>query len=190
MKGEQVGRLSLDSIAADPIEIQSISIDPLSYIAQGWFTFPCHSIRSRQCTCGKTDCPNAGKHPRTPNGFKNASNNPAVIKSWAEQWPHAINWAVATGRVSGIFVVDTDAHHGGQWRNDLWGPEPATLTAATGNGGRHYYFTYPSDGLPLGNRGNVVPGVDVKSDGGYVILPPSRHISGGSYAWLRDGVTS
>lgn len=191
MTSEQVGRPSLDSTAADPLEVDSISMDPLSYIAQGWSIFPCHSIRSRSCTCGNPDCGrNAGKHPRTRNGFKDASNNPAVIQSWINQWLHEINWAVVTGRISGIFVVDVDAHRGGAWPEDLWGPKPSTLTAATGNGGWHHYFTYPSDGLPLGNRGNVVPGVDIKSDGGYVILPPSRHISGGSYAWLRDGVTS
>lgn len=186
---EQAGRDAREAQAADLPENDSIPVDPFSYIEQGWSILPCHSIRNRQCTCGNRECHAPGKHPRTRNGVKDASAEGGVIEMWLKDWPDC-NWAVACGAVSGIFVVDVDFRNGGSWREDLWGPEPDTLTAATGGGGRHYIFAYPSNGEPLGNKRGLVPGVDIKSDNGYAVLPPSRHISGGVYAWLREGRTT
>ena len=51
----------------------------------------------------------------------------------------------------------------------------------TGGGGRHYYFRYPSSGMA--KVAHLGPGIDLKHDGGYIIAPPSRHISGGIYHW-------
>lgn len=87
-------------------------------------------------------------------------------------------------------MVDVDPRHGGfetleEFENDRPdGPLPTTLTALTGGGGRHLFFTYPTDSSVPG-RNPWMPGVDVKSDGGYVILSPGTHISGGRYSWLN-----
>lgn len=169
-------------------------MNPLEYIAQGWAIFPCHSVDGKgQCTCGKSPCGNhngnAGKHPRTLHGFKDATKDPATVQRWIEMFGHDINWAVATGVVSGIVVVDVDPRHDGDVELDKWmaenGELPDTKTTLTGGGGYHYFFRYPHDGQPVVGRQSFMKGVDFKSDGGYVILPNGRHVSGGQYTW-RD----
>jgi putative DNA primase/helicase len=164
-------------------------VNPVEYIARGWAVLPCHSVRpDGSCTCGK-DCAAAGKHPRTLHGVKDATTDPATIQRWSEMFGHDVNWAVATGEVSGIVVVDVDPRNGGDQSLAAWtevnGDLPVTLTTLTGGGGYHYFFRYPRDGGPVTNRPNFLPGVDFKSDGGYVLLPQARHKSGRQYAW-RD----
>ena len=139
-----------------------------------------------RCTCGKRDCGSPGKHPRTIRGVKDASNDPAVVAEWARTWPET-NWGLACGRESNVVVIDIDQKSGGFSSIDEYesnrrhGPLPQTLVALTGGGGRHLFFTYPA--TQVGNRVNWLSGVDVRSDGGYVILPPGTHISGGRYTW-------
>lgn len=141
-------------------------------------------VRGR-CSCGKGDaCTSQGKHPRTTRGVKDATTDPAKIAAWDSAYPDA-NWAVACGRESGFFVVDIDPRHDGFESMETYETDhvlPPTLTALTGGGGRHLYFTYPPEAT-IANRTNWLPGVDVKSDGGYVILAPSNHASGGTYSW-------
>jgi Bifunctional DNA primase/polymerase, N-terminal/AAA domain len=150
--------------------------------------FPCHSIVDGRCSCGDPACGSPGKHPRTPNGVKAATRSLETLRSWLTQFPDA-NWAVATGDPSGIWVLDIDKHkHDGQASLDAWLSEshaimPKTRVVATGGGGWHYYFA-GEDGL--GNRTNLLPGVDVRSTGGYVLLPGSNHLSGGTYSVARD----
>lgn len=162
----------------------------MEYVARGWAIFPCHSVRrDGSCTCGKPDCKNAGKHPRTLHGVKDASKDPATVQRWQSMFGHEMNWAVACGSVSDVVVMDVDPRNGGDVSLETWtaenGDVPVTLTTLTGGGGFHYYFRYPRDGQPVTNRPNFLPGVDFKSDGGYVMVPPSRHASGGQYTW-RD----
>jgi putative DNA primase/helicase len=45
----------------------------LAYAAAGLAVFPVHSVEQGCCSCGRADCRNKGKHPRTPNGFKDAT---------------------------------------------------------------------------------------------------------------------
>lgn len=83
---------------------------------------------------------------------------------------------------SGLVVVDIDPRHSGEesWQKliDEHGPLPLTPTLRTGSGGRHLYFRHPAQGLRVGNRQNMVPGVDLRGDGGYVIGPGSNHVDG------------
>lgn len=160
------------------------------YVARGWHVLPCHSIARGRCTCAKgVNCESPGKHPRTHNGVKDATTNMDTIRSWEQRWPDT-NWAVACGRISGIIVIDIDPRKDGftsmeqleTTRPD--GPLPDTLKSITGGAGRHLFFQYPESNV-IGNRTNWLSGVDVKSDGGYVILPPATHVSGGSYTWIN-----
>lgn len=184
------GPLADDSIGPDALSASDVRRRLEGYVARGWYVFPCHSIILGKCSCGKgDDCSSRGKHPRTARGVKDATNDLERLVAWASAYPDA-NWALACGRQSGVFVVDVDPRHGGFESMDDWesvNPLPETLTALTGGGGRHHFFRYPEVGH-IGNRTNWRPGVDVKSDGGYVILEGSTHHSGGVYQWRDDSI--
>lgn len=109
------------------------------------------------------------------------------IRQWFERWPRA-NVGVATGAVSGIVVLDVDPEHGGDASLDVLesehGPLPATVAARTGGGGRHFYFAHPGGTVP--NRVGIRDGLDIRGDGGCLVLPPSVHPSGKSYEWVED----
>jgi replicative DNA helicase len=61
---------------------------------------------------------------------------------------------------------------------------PDTLRSATGGGGRYLFYHHPLGFVIPGVRG-WMPGIDIKSDGGYVILPEGLHKSGVPYRWLN-----
>ncbi len=90
------------------------------------------------------------------------------------------NIAIRTGAASGIVVVDIDPRHGGQDSFDEFvakhGLPPATPMVKTGSGGLHIYFRHP--GGHVGNRQDMLPGIDVRGDGGYVLAPWSNHVDG------------
>lgn len=105
----------------------------------------------------------------------------AEVIAWWTMWPDA-QIAVACGKLSGITVLDID--HGNEEPDDiavqLWNKGVFTLTSCTGGGGRHLFckFNDVKNSVKL-----VHPQMDVKSHGGYVILPPSSHASGNAYRW-------
>jgi putative DNA primase/helicase len=157
----------------------------LEYAARGWRVFPVHSPTGRAdrpCSCGKLDCTNVGKHPRTARGFKDATTDEAQIREWWTMWPDA-NIGVATGIASGIWVLDVDGAEGqaalAQFEREH-GPLPETVGQVTGSGGRHLLFRYVPG---LTNKVKFAPGLDVRTDGGYVVVPPSLHVSGRRYEW-------
>jgi hypothetical protein len=153
--------------------------------AGGWAVLPCHSPAPSGCSCGRPDCSSPAKHPRTRHGLHESSANPDVIRAWWCRWPDA-NVGIRTGSVSSLVVVDVDPGHGGLdtvRRLQAEGPLPEGLRVRTGSGGWHLYFAHPG-GVIRNSAGTALgPGVDVRGDGGYVIAPPSRHRSGGSYQW-------
>ena len=77
-----------------------------------------------------------------------------------------------------MVVVDIDPRNGGEitWEDLRTAhPEPIeTVLISTGGGGWHYYFLYPNSGSSITSRGGLWPGVDIKADGGYVLIPPSK----------------
>lgn len=92
------------------------------------------------------------------------------------------NMALRCGRPSGVLVLDDDSVE--QYIADL--PSlPATVTAITGRGRRHYYFRMPDVAVPNKSRAFGLA-VEVKSDGTAVLLPGSTHPdTGGIYRWLE-----
>ena len=137
-----------------------------------------------KCSCGNPDCGrNSGKHPRTEHGFKDATTDPATIKRWWFQWPRT-NIGIATGPVSGVMVVDVDGEEG---ERALEGKIPQVLSTptwvATSSRGFHYYFRHP--GGKVKSESRVLPKVDIRGDGGYIIAPPSLHESGVRYQWAE-----
>ena len=83
-------------------------------------------------------------------------------------------------------MIDVDARHDGPQSlarlEAAHGPLPETVECRTGGGGRHLYFAHP--GVRVRNRVGIVPGIDVRGDGGCVVAPPSIHPTGRSYAWV------
>lgn len=149
--------------------------------AKGFYVFPVHSIVDGKCTCqAGVSCKQSGKHPRTANGFKSATLDEDKIRAWWNLWPEA-NVAIATGERSGLLVIDIEA--GGI---NIHGDKefPNTLTQNTGGGGLHFIYAYPKDGKRYKNGVRNFELMDSRADGGYILVPPSKHISGGTYSWV------
>ena len=128
----------------------------LTYATRGWRVFP---VR-------------ADKTPLTAHGFKDASTDADQIREWWAAHPDA-NIAVATGPESGLVVFDVDVRPG---KDGTEAAKDLGLTsscrASTPSGGVHYYFRHPKVAVPC--RVGLRPGLDVKGDRGYVLIPPSR----------------
>ena len=170
----------------DPVEEHRSAIldAALQYASWGWRVFPVHTWEDGRCTCGNPECEHVAKHPRTSHGFKEATTRQEIIKGWWTKWPGS-NIGVATGRDSGLVVLDIDPRNGG---NDSlyklekeFGRLSDTVESQTGGGGRHFLFKYPNRHIPC--KGTIRPGLDLKAEGGYIIAPPSRHASGKLYRW-------
>jgi bifunctional DNA primase/polymerase-like protein len=62
-----------------------------------------------------------------------------------------------------------------------------TLGTRTSSEGSHLYFRWPSNGHVVRNSAKKIGrGIDIRGEGGYVIVPPSHHPSGAAYVWLGD----
>lgn len=152
----------------------------------GFSLIPLHWIRKGKCSCGK-DCHSAGKHPigrLAPHGLKDASSDPAVVREWWTKCPDA-NIGCLTG--DSFWALDLDGAEGIQQFTDMLDKHesiPFGPMAATGGAGEHWLFSYHTD--PVKSRSLKGYSIDTRGDGGYIVLPPSNHISGGEYRWHRS----
>lgn len=95
------------------------------------------------------------------------------------------NVACATGEISGFWVLDLD---GPEAEEDLAklvavnGPLPETVEQGTGKG-RHLCFAWSPEFEVRNSASKIGRGIDVRGNGGYIVLPPSIHPSGRQYAW-------
>jgi hypothetical protein len=142
------------------------------YLALGWSVIPAAE---------------KGKRPIVRwQPFQDGLPSEAQLREWFERWPEA-NLAVVTGAVSGLVVLDVDPGHGGDKSlaalEARHGRLPDTVESATGGGGRHVYFSHP--GGEARNRAGMAKGLDLRGDGGVIIVPPSIHPSGKPYRWRR-----
>jgi hypothetical protein len=95
----------------------------------------------------------------------------SLIASWWTRWPQA-NIGIATGRESGLLVVDLDG------KNHY--PFPPTTVARTGKG-QHIYLLHPPHALR--NHVRLLPDLDIRGQGALAVAPPSRHANGERYRW-------
>ena len=164
----------------DPRHLTGVA---LRYVQHGWPVLPIHTPDGRGCSCPARDCSSPGKHPRTARGLHDASTDVDRIRGWWDRWPNA-NIGVVTGAPSGLVVLDVDLPDGPDSLATLQaehGGLPATCQQTTGSGGRQLLFAHPD--FPVGNRARLRPGLDVRGDGGYIVVPPSIHATGGRYQW-------
>ena len=115
------------------------------------------------------------KRPIVKSGFKAASSDRKRIWDMFCQ-PGAEMIGVPTGPVSGVVVVDIDVRDGQP--GEVWLEAnryrlPATRTHMTRSGGQHLLFRQPANANVRNSAGKIAPGVDVRGDGGYIIIPPS-----------------
>jgi Bifunctional DNA primase/polymerase, N-terminal/Primase C terminal 1 (PriCT-1) len=166
----------------------------LWYAQSGMAILPLHRPvrheRSYRCSCGRRDCTSPAKHPfgrLVQQGLQDASKDPGEIANWFGQGQ--LNIGIATGAASGIIALDVDPRHDGDQTlaalEREHGPLPPTWRFLTGGGGEHILFRHPG-GLVPNSAGKIGPGIDVRGDGGYIVVPPSEHISGRPYAISVD----
>jgi putative DNA primase/helicase len=166
----------------------------LAYASRGWPVFPCNP--KNKAPLVKADCDAAGNEIPDSGGVKKASIDPDVIHGWWQEWPRAMP-ALACGRVAGVFVLDFDVEDDPEGaklaaliaalEQELGVKLPATWEAATPRGGRHRYYEMPA-GEAIGNRTALLgkgSHIDVRGEGGYVILPPATRPDGKGYAWVE-----
>ena len=119
-------------------------------------------------------CKPGEKIPLTIHGFHDATKDESRITAWWQKAPSA-NIGLPTGKINGISVVDADGEEGIATFEKLGLPE--SLTIQTPRGGKHIYYKY-NPGLQTTT--NVMPGIDIRNDGAYVVAPPSQ-VNGISY---------
>ena len=131
-----------------------------------------------------------GKVPLTKHGVKDATTNFNTIEKWWTKHPNA-NIGIACGQISGgLLVIDLDEKENGVSGSDTlhnWerenGTLPETVRSITGKGGAH--ILYKIDHVEK-NKVGLLEGVDIRSDDGYIVAPPSVHPNGRSYEWEYD----
>ena len=128
-----------------------------------------------------------GKRPATRHGAKDATTDSRQIAAWFRRGGR--NLAVRCGGTARLVIVDLDPRHGGTvaaLEGRLGIRLPATRTVATPSGGCHLWYRWPEGGdLPRNSAGVVGPGIDIRSGGGYALVPPSVFADGG-YTWIDE----
>ncbi len=140
----------------------------LRYVELGFAVFPCLP---------------GTKKPLTEHGFRDATADAEQIERWWTQQPLA-NIGIAAAR---LLVIDIDGE-GNAWPGD---PERAAELAGAGaiaitpRGGRHYLFRRPEGKSWKCSAGQLAPNVDVRTNGGYIVVAPSV-VDGKPYQWVSD----
>lgn len=141
--------------------------DALSYLALNWSIIPCRPDKRPYVQWLK---------------FQTERASPEEIKAWWTKWPTA-NIAVITGQISGIVAIDIDSAIGMEAYKAQFGEVQATICQTTGKPGARHLLFKPPPGVVLTNSTRSLPDIDVRGDGGYIIIPPSIHLSGRQYTW-------
>jgi len=143
----------------------------LSYIEQGFKVFPV-----------KPD-----KKPLTPHGFKDATKAESRAREYWTRWPDAGIALVSDGLLVLDFDVKNDGLKSKAAIEARYGLLPRTRTHRTGGGGEHWIYRNPN-GANVRSTVSFVgyPGVDLRANGGYIVVPPSPHESGRRYEVLDD----
>lgn len=148
----------------------------IDYARRGMRVFPCNP---------------ASKKPYTGHGFKDASTDERQIREWWAQYPGAM---IGYHPGDEIAVIDVDVKEDGSSGFDTlarlevkYGKLPDTVRSQTPRGGQHLFF-HTSGHATRGLNGTNVFGpnscVDIRGNGGYVILPPSTRADGRQYEWI------
>jgi putative DNA primase/helicase len=174
----------------------------LAYAAKGWLVMPLHTVQAGVCGCRKPACKSPGKHPLLADGLHGASSDPTkILEWWGDEKTisgryQGANIGIRTGNCSRLFVVDVD---GPEAIKDFEGfmagcssvPVWRVLTGRTDQDGNrsgcHWYFDLAEgQQAPPNSQGVIGPHIDVRGEGGYVVAPPSIHVSGRLYVAAEE----
>jgi hypothetical protein len=178
---------------------ESVLSTALAFARRKLAVFPLHYPVTHNgqtaCSCGRLCGKNAAKHPLeryVPHGCHSATTETGIVKLW---WGLRVPEANLGVHCAGLIVIDVDPRHGGDESLAALEREheiPPTWRSLTGGGGEHILFACP-DGVEVTNvvaesmdNPPLGPGIDIRTKGGYIVAPPSRHISGRSYCWSVD----
>jgi len=104
------------------------------------------------------------------------------LLAWWTKWPGA-NIGIVTGKISNLSVLDCD-NEAAVALIEEWLPDSFLCPiVGTPRGGRHYWFAYDET---IKTTTGILPGIDIRNDGGYVIAPPSL-TPRGVYKWICLG---
>jgi bifunctional DNA primase/polymerase-like protein/primase-like protein len=157
----------------------------------GWELYPVYAVDATGlCTCRRRErCKDPGKHPATKHGFNDAISDPLKIAAMFGTRP-GCNIGVATRVRSRVAVLDVDSYYGGgqslKRLQEEHGPLPGTRVHQSGGADVHYFYALP-EGLEHLPSKDLADGIELKADGSGVVLPPSKHLSGGRYEVLIGG---
>jgi hypothetical protein len=151
----------------------------VSYAQQGWHVIPVGAGPDR-------------KLPYIKNWTEEASTDWDTIAGWWSEYPDA-NIGIVTGGKSGFWVVDVDMKNGvdglkslrDKFGTDLDFDSQRYLVGQTATGGFHFLFAWDA-ALPVRNRQAVLPGVDIRGEGGQIVVAPSSRLINGrevAYQW-------
>lgn len=120
-----------------------------------------------------TITPDNKKIPIIPGWKTLATSDPIQLKQWQDMYRERLtHWGLLTGVKSGVLALDVDVKKDNGFtsiqENNLI--VPSTMAQTTISGGKHYLYQYPSDGQKCGNRVGVHPGVDIRSDDGFIVV--------------------
>jgi len=115
------------------------------------------------------------------------SDSNSITELWT-RFPSAMI-GMPTGKINGIFVVDVDYDeekgiNGHLALSQLLLGLPTTTTVLTPRRGHHYYFKIPIDIEVRNSAGQIAAGIDIRGEGGYIVVPPSTRFDGVSYSWI------
>jgi hypothetical protein len=124
-----------------------------------------------------------GKVPLIKRYPQLATTDPEQIRKWFNKFP-GCNYGVLSG--GGLLVLDVDPRNGGDESYEnlrlKYGAFPNTWTVLCRDNGFHLYFSYPKE-FDVRCKTGLLPGIDIKATGGYVIGPGSIHKTGWRYQW-------
>ncbi len=135
-------------------------------------------------------CKPTTKAPYIKRGLNAASTDADRIREWWRQHPDAMIGCPCGD--NDFFAIDLDlrdhANGIGAWMDinkksgDIAAPG---AIGKTPSGGFHYLFAKPARKV-MTRAGKLAPGIDIRGDGGYVVLPPSCNADGVCYEWQNE----
>lgn len=152
--------------------MNSVLAQANEYIDQGWSILPVKPSEKR---------------PYMTNWLQ--YQHTRATKEMADSWFTSLTGAgvgMVTGRISGVVVLDIESYCSIPI-DELLRRYPTQMISRTGTGGYHLFYLYPNGVSKIANRVGIFEGADIRADGGFIVLPPTRHPNGKLYEWIKKG---